>query len=356
LTNSNNKESIRQTDRQTDRQYDNCVSLGWFCGTASSLSKLGLRSQSDPFDWYFSHYWAVLNQIENDFIDFMVKDNLEIQEDNDKVFKDIKYGFVCNHDIQNNFENEYELIRNKYIRRVERFRETIKHPTVFFRCIRDNEEVEYINHNWEYAEKLLKRFNKKNHIIYVYHSGLSNLTDRVQSYRLEINQYIGKTYDMRHMFDTSQELLDICANLISFKKMQKNKEFDNKTNAQKAVGAYINKCIEENIDGIDNIILSSLGVSKNDGIYIWGAGKYGRSLVKYLSERNIKIKGIIDNNILTEVDEKFDVIPFEKVNDGAKIFIAVANKDANEDIVEQVMSRHNKTNIVRFQDLYNYNI
>jgi hypothetical protein len=36
----------------------------------------------------------VLNQIENDFIDFMVKDNLEIQEDNDKVFKDTKYGFV----------------------------------------------------------------------------------------------------------------------------------------------------------------------------------------------------------------------------------------------------------------------
>jgi hypothetical protein len=328
------------------------VSLGWFCGTASSLSKLGLRSQSGPFDWYFSHYWAVLNQIENDFQDFMVKDNLEIQEDNDKVFKDTKYGFICNHDIQDNFENEYELIRNKYLRRVKRFRETIKQPTVFFRCIRDNEEVEYINHNWEYAEKLLKRFNEKNHIIYVYHSGLHNLTDRVQSYCLGINQYIGKTYEMRHMFDTSDDLLNICTCLISIEKMQNNIEFDNKTNANKAVAAYINKCIEENIDGLDNAILSSLGVSKNDGIYIWGAGKYGRALVKYLGERNIKIKGIIDNKILTKEDESYNIIPFEKVDDMAKIYIAVSNKEANEDIVKQVMSRHNRIVIVRFQDLY----
>jgi hypothetical protein len=332
------------------------VSLGWFCGTASSLSKLGLRSQSGPFDWYFSHYWAVLNQIENDFQDFMVKENLKIEDRDIRVFKDIKYGFRYPHDIKNDFDSEYELIRNKYLRRVKKFRETIKKPTVFFRCIRDNEEVEYINYNWEYAEKLLKGFNEKNHIIYVYHSGLSNLTNRVQSYRLGINQYIGKTYEMRHMFDTSDDLLNICTCLISIEKMQNNIEFDNKTNAQKAVGGYINKCIEENIDGLDNAILSSLGVSKNDGIYIWGAGKYGRALVKYLGERNIKIKGIIDNKILTKEDENYNVISFDKVNDGAKIFIAVANKEANEDIVKQVMSRHNRTVIVRFQDLYNYNI
>jgi hypothetical protein len=181
---------------------------------------------------------------------------------------------------------------------------------------------------------------------------MSNLTNRVQSYRLGINQYIGKTYEMRHMFDTSDDLLNICTCLISIEKMQNNIEFDNKTNANKAVAAYINKCIEENIDGLDNAILSSLGVSKNDGIYIWGAGKYGRALVKYLGERNIKIKGIIDNKILTKEDESYNIIPFEKVDDMAKIYIAVSNKEANEDIVKQVMSRHNRIAIVRFQDLY----
>jgi hypothetical protein len=154
------------------------------------------------------------------------------------------------------------------------------------------------------------------------------------------------------MFDTSDELLDICSCLISIEKMQSNIEFDNKNNANKALAGYIEKCIEENIDGIDNAILSSLGVSRKDGIYIWGAGKYGRALAKYLSERNIKIKGILDNKILTEEDEKYNVMPFEKVDDMAKIYIAVYDKKANEDIVKQVMSRHTRTVIVRFQDLY----
>jgi hypothetical protein len=82
--------------------YSNCISLGWFCGTASSLSRLGLRSYSGPFDWYFSHYWAVLNQIENDFKDFMKWENLELSLDDasGRTFCDRKYGFCCNHDIK----------------------------------------------------------------------------------------------------------------------------------------------------------------------------------------------------------------------------------------------------------------
>jgi hypothetical protein len=344
---------IKENISQPVSQYDNCVSLGWFCGTASSLSKLGLRSQSGPFDWYFSHYGAVLNQIENDFQDFMVKDNLEIVDGDTKKFRDIKYGFHYIHDVKEDFESEYELIRNKYFRRVERFRQTIKQPTVFFRCIRDSEEVEYINHNWEYAENLLKKFNEKNHIIYVYRSNLKNLTDKVQSYRLNINQYIGCTYEMRHLFDSSDELLDICSRLISTEKMQKNIEYDNKTNAQKAVAAYINKAIEENIDGIDDVILSSLESSKNEGIYLWGAGTNGRALAKYLGERNVKINGMIDNNISIVKDEEFNAISFENVSDGAKIFITVVKKESNDDIIKQVRcSGHKKTVIVEFQDLF----
>lgn len=43
--------------------FDNCISLGWFCGIASSMSQLGLRSVSGPFDWCYSDYWAVLTQM-----------------------------------------------------------------------------------------------------------------------------------------------------------------------------------------------------------------------------------------------------------------------------------------------------
>jgi phosphopantetheinyl transferase (holo-ACP synthase) len=283
----------------------------------------------------------------------MVKDNLKVQEDSAKRFEDTKYGFYFSHDIQNDFESEYELVRDKYIRRAERFMESIKKPTVFFRCIRDNDEVEYINNNWEYAEKLLKRFNAKNRIIYVFCSELNKVTDRVESYQLGIGKYHGRTqYELRHTFDTSQELLGICTGLISIEKMKNNIEFDNITYANRVTSEYMNKCFAENLDGLDGVILDYLEASRDEEIYIWGAGKYGRALVKYLVERNVKIKGIIDNKILTEEDEKLNVIPFEKVDDGAKIFIAVADDKANEDIANQILGRHTRTVFVRFQDLH----
>ena len=51
--------------------YNSFISLGWFCGVASSMSKYGLRSFSSPFDWYFSDFKSVLHFIETDFIDFL---------------------------------------------------------------------------------------------------------------------------------------------------------------------------------------------------------------------------------------------------------------------------------------------
>lgn len=84
-------------------QYDNYVSLGWFCGTAGSLSRLGLRNFSGPFDWYCSDFDSVINQIDNEFIDFMNKKNLEVVENKPTVFIDKKYNFYCNHDIKENF-------------------------------------------------------------------------------------------------------------------------------------------------------------------------------------------------------------------------------------------------------------
>lgn len=167
--------------RASGEPYSNCISLGWFCGTASTLSKLGLRNHSSPFDWYFSHYWAVLKQIEDDFQDFMKKEHLEIVEDNKKVFIDKKYGFYCNHDTKEDFDAEYDGIYKRYCRRANSFRTAIVHPTVFFRCIRNQEEIDYINANWDYAENLLKSYNPENRIIYLYHNGLKGVTGKVQS-------------------------------------------------------------------------------------------------------------------------------------------------------------------------------
>lgn len=308
-------------DRQTDRQYNNCVSLGWFCGTASSLGKIGLRSYSGPFDWYFSDYQGVLKQIEIGFTDFMVRDNLTIEEGNEKIFHDVKYGFRCNHDIKENFDSEYDLIYERYKRRAERFMKDILSPTVFFRTIRDEKEVRFINDNWEYADRLVKGYNLKNRIIYVKRAGIAGLTNNVERYDLAISDYIGKFYEMRHMFDASAELLEVCSNLISIDKMHKNIEFDKMKNFQRIIAGYVKRCVEGNINGVDDAILSALDVSRTDGIYLWGAGRYGLPLARYLCDRHVVIKGIIDNAFLSIKSDEFNIVSFADVNDGSKIFI-----------------------------------
>lgn len=343
---------MKSLEGTSDETYSNCISLGWFCGTASSLSKLGLRSNSSPFDWYFSHYWAVLKQIENDFSDFMKRENLETEKDNKKVFKDTKYGFYCNHDVKEDFGAEYGDIYQKYCRRVDTFRQSIVRPTVFFRCIRDQEEVDYINSKWDYAEKVLKTFNRENRVIYLYHNGLIGITEKVQSFCLGIDCYIGKTYEMRHLFEGSEELLDLCAGLLPRDLIQKNKAFDISQNAQKVMAGYVNKCIEEHIDGIDESILETMEVSKDEGIYLWGAGKFGIPLARYLKERDVIINGIVDNKSYGKEIAGFNIISFEEVTVESKIFIAVSNIDANVEIEHQILARYPKAKIIKYQDLY----
>jgi len=338
--------------RTSGEPYSNCISLGWFCGTASSLSKLGLRSHSSPFDWCLSHYWAVLKQIEDDFQDFMKKENLEVEEENNRIFNDKKYGFRCPHDIRENFDAEYNDIYKRYCRRVDTFKKAIVQPTVFFRCIRNQEEVDYINEKWDYAEKLLKSFNTENRIIYLYRNGLEGVIEKVQSVCVNIDYYIGKTYEMRHMFDKSEELLNLCARLLPIDLIQKNIVFDISQNAQKAMTAYINKCIEEHIDGIDELILKTIGVSKDEGIYLWGAGKFGIPLAHYLKERDVIINGIVDNKSYGREIEGFNIISFEEVTDEPKIFIAVSNKDANVEIERQILAIHPEALVFKYQDLY----
>jgi len=332
------------------------VSLGWFCGTASSLSKLGLRSHSGPFDWYFSNFWAVISQIENNFKEFMLKENLEIVDENVKVFRDIKYGFHCNHDVEHDFETEYSKIYARYMQRVDVFKSMIERPTVFFRAVRDDADVEYINNNWEHIDELLKSYNPCNTIVYVCRSGIVGLTKMVKVFDLGIEQYIGKTYEMRHMFDRCPELIEFCSSLISVEKMQENIDFDNKMNAQKATAAYINKCVEENVDGVEQSILETLNATADEGIFLWGAGKYGLALANYLRDRNIAIAGIIDNEKQGEKIDDFAIQAPNILSTNAKIFIAVANKEANKSIAEQIVHMGIDAYVVRFEDLYENDI
>lgn len=339
----------RTFDIQTDR-YENCFSLGYYCGTASTLSKLGLRSQSGPFDWIISNYSGVLKQIENEFTDFMNLANLEVDSQDIQIFNDKKYGFSFLHDIQSKFEDEYEIIRDKYDRRAHYFLKAIREPSVFFRTIRGQEEIDYINHNWQYADKLVKRYNLKNRIIYVLRAELIGLTDEVEAYTIP-SQYIWGKYEMRHLFDFSPELLGLCSGLIDFAKIEANIEFDEKYHKQETIASYANKCAVEEIDGLDRIILKGLNAESGEGIYLWGAGKYGISLADYLIKRKVRINGIVDNKLYGQRLEGLRIISFNEVRNGAKIFIAISSPTANTSIDRQIKDSRKDIIAVHYADL-----
>lgn len=317
-------------------KFDNCFSLGWFCGTASSLSKLGLRNFSGPFDWYFSDFDSVINQIDKEFIDFMKKENLEIIDNNSKAFRDIKYNFYCNHDIKKNFETEYIDIYNKYIRRAKRFTENIKNPTCFFRAVRSDKEIDYIVNNSDYIEKILKKYNPSNSIVYILLNNMNSLPTNFKWFRLSLDQYICKTYEMRNMFNQSEELSQFCKTLLRSDQIELNKRYDIKQNGQKSAAAEVNYYVCNNIDGIDKKIVNVFNLQNDEPFYIFGGGKYGIPLYYYLVKRNIKIKAIIDNRVQSEFPNDILVVSPNDVESCSKIFIAIADEMSNYEVKEQI--------------------
>lgn len=147
--------------------FENFISLGWYCGTAASMSKYGIRSQSGPFDWYFSNFPGVLACMENDFSDFLDKNNLVMLEDRPGEFLDTKHEFHYNHEVTTSFEEDFDGICDKYARRINKFREMIKHKTCFIRAVRHREELRYIRDNPCMIENIVKKSNPANEIIYV---------------------------------------------------------------------------------------------------------------------------------------------------------------------------------------------
>ena len=70
----------------------NYISLGYFCSVASELEKLGLRTESSPFDWVISDFEGVLLAIQNNFSDYLNYSFLAQNKQNHSVYKNIKYN------------------------------------------------------------------------------------------------------------------------------------------------------------------------------------------------------------------------------------------------------------------------
>ena len=163
-------------DNNYFNKFQNFISLGYFCGIARDLEKIGLRDFSSPFDWTISNFESVIRLINTNFKDFMKYENLA-QNVNNGVYLDEINQIYFYHDfsIKKSLSEKYNQVNEKYIRRIKRFYNEIKKPTLFIRYISNSEkdkngksiELDYIEKNYDSIIQCLKKSNQKNEIIFI---------------------------------------------------------------------------------------------------------------------------------------------------------------------------------------------
>ena len=157
------------------------ISLGYFCSVAIELEKLGLRSESSPFDWVISDFEGVMMAIQEQFSNFLDYEYLQQDKSKHEIYKNIKYNIKFFHDFDKYLSLDEQLpgVKEKYTRRINRFYKSIAEPTLFIRYISDEEklnsksvELSWIENNYEQILTTLKSFNKENDILFIANEGV----------------------------------------------------------------------------------------------------------------------------------------------------------------------------------------
>ena len=159
------------------------ISLGYFCSIAMELEKLGLRSESSPFDWLISDFEGVIHAIDNHFEDFLEQKYLAQNSRDHSHYKNVKYDVQFFHDFDpyQPLQDQLPSVQDKYNRRIQRFYKSITEPTLFIRYINDkpnadntSKELHWIEENYDSVIALLKSFNAQNDILFIANDGVTS--------------------------------------------------------------------------------------------------------------------------------------------------------------------------------------
>ena len=169
----------------TMNKFKYVISLGYFCSPALELRRLGLRDASYPLDWTISYDFSlVMRLIENHFVGFLSEDSLYQLKEMPNCYRDKKNKVDFYHDFDELRSLKRQLfdVKQKYNRRIARFYDTIKHPTLFVRYVSTLEEYLYICENYEMIQLFFKKFNSNNEVHFV----VSVDSDGIQSSDMNI--------------------------------------------------------------------------------------------------------------------------------------------------------------------------
>ena len=303
--------------------FKNYISLGWYCGTADSMSKFGFRSISGPFDWIRSSLEDVLWLWENEFDGFMDKENLEFFPD-EKVCINKKYDLEFPHEVKECFEDEFEGIYLKYCRRIERFYKRIKEPTCFLRAIRDEAEIYYIIENENRIKKLVKKANAENEIVFLIPLSLQ-CDARLPFKFFEVDSRVGIAPEnsgfrfwgvtggayTRDIFDNRFDLLSYCCENIDEDIRKNNLLFDLKKMYSRTEKQYLKA--KERYELTTKLLTTDFtGYIFPEKFIIYGAGSIGKLFCDKAYNKNA-IECFVDAKPQEESYSDIPIISFSDI-------------------------------------------
>lgn len=151
------------------------VPIGNNCRVAWYLQSVGLRNCAFPFDWSVSPIESVFEIIKTDFKNFFDLNNFiflpstkrflfENDEDEPKLVDDVitpvydqKFHILYVHDFSEKGKKEYEEVKRKYQRRVERLQKILKNKKNKIIFIYDNSDI----NQWQESQYLKVNYNFK---------------------------------------------------------------------------------------------------------------------------------------------------------------------------------------------------
>ena len=267
--------------------FHNFISLGAWCPTAASMSKYGLRNGSFLFDWLGTpRFESVIHFIENEFSDFLLKENLEHLPGNVEVFKDKKFDVVFPHDREYSvgLEKSYDVLYQKYQRKINYFNKEMKNRNCFLRSVMSDVELKYIINHEKDINRAIKRENKESEIIFLLKKELS-VPDNL-NFRYYIMPGIHDTSEalLRNWFDNAEDFLLYCQSNLSKYIIMKNVAFDREQRRKRAEQQAViaNSRYELLLKLIRyNFLDFSIGLE----LIIYGAGDIGKVFYSQIKSR-----------------------------------------------------------------------
>ena len=152
-------------------KYNNFIPLGTRCHLANDLIYFGQRIKSYPFDWLVCNYELVKDFFVSKKMpaDIFEGDKLWQSSNHPNHYYDYDYDLWFAHDF-NEFEsltNQLRRVKRKYNKRSKRLFRDIKKPSLFLRYIESQEEIDYVEKNYDAIRSCIKFFNIQNEIIFI---------------------------------------------------------------------------------------------------------------------------------------------------------------------------------------------